>query len=235
MASESAPAEAPETGRERPIGKRSVPLSAATRALLVIGDPGPLQRPGPVSKALALRPGGIVHGPRAAEAVRVALAFAARNGFAGLVPQRAPDGAAAIEVDTRGLFDHESPARLGSLLEEALRHYAALGVPDANALEGRYELWVTLPESLMDEIRINAFASRRAAEVEAVATLEEAMRLTLAGFQGRTRRSERLMDAMVRTDLALQSQFRERASELGLDADTLLWTGAHEVAKRRGK
>ena len=111
--------------------------------------------------------------------------------------------------------------------------YVSEGVPTAHALDGRDpDTWLSLPGSLLDAMATNAVRVRRAAEVEAARTLEEAMRSALRDAEGMTEASERERDARIRVDLALLGRFRERCAELGIDADTALRMKAREIATR---
>lgn len=212
------------SGTTGPIGKRRIPLDAGDRSLLLA-----------VSPRLGFSPNGYRIGPKATWTIRTALAYAKlahiEPGEPVVVPP-STGGLLPMKIDTAGLFDDLDVVRLASVIRRALRHYAKDGVPTDRQLANRSGTWMTLPLSLLSDIALNAFINRRVAEVEAVETIEEAMRKELDRLPA-DERTERPMDVHLRIDEALAEKFRERAGLTGHDADTLLWRAAREVARER--
>lgn len=215
----------------RPTGKRHIPINAELRdKIRAAAEPLAFAR-------------GILFGRKATHVVRTSLGHALLAGIAANGVRVGPTEE-TIHVHTGGLYDSATAPQVAGVLLEALRAYLAEGVPSARALDGRPHAWLDAPRTVLPAVAVNAFAARRASEVELAETLEEAMRRELRAM----REAERLgmgprapegavanetLEIRVRLDARLFVEFREAASRFGYEPESLLWRGAREVAGER--
>jgi hypothetical protein len=203
------------------LGKRRIHVDEETRRQILLAAP-----------RLGYPPPSYLFGPNASAAIRVALEFARQTGIEPAGEPMVTNGAEPFKVDTRGLFEETDLKAVAQILRLAIRRYLQFGAPSDKPLFGRSGTWLSVPRSLLQEIAINAFASRKVSEVEAVETLEEAMRRVLRELSPDGEK-ESPWDVRLRIDSGLYDTFRERAGRAGMDAESLLWREAHEITKER--
>lgn len=203
--------------------KKRIPLDAETLELI-----------NEASKCLGFPPSRYFFGPNRTWAVRTALAYARETGIEpnGTVPK---SDDSFLKVDTGGLYDDVEVPKLQSILRPVFQRYRGDAMPTSQSLVSRRGTWLSVPQSILAEIAVGAFRSRRTSEVEGVEVLEEAMQRELRDLP-EDPNEEETGDVCLRLDPELWEKFRNRASSIGYDADTLLWRRAREVAReRRGK
>lgn len=199
-----------------PIGKRRIPLDEETEQRLRL-----------IAERLNFHPNGYIFGPNVTWATRVALSYAKR---AGIEPNGDILGKdrRSVKIDTAGLFDDLPVTALSSVLKQSARHYSRKGWPDNAALAGLSDNWVALPESIIREIAIRAFASRRTAEVEAAEVLNTAMAAAIDELPSKLY-GEGTRDVRIRLNPELFNRFWHAASWSGRDLNTLLWHHTNRV------
>lgn len=135
---------------KEPTGKRRLPLDPATRQLVFAA-----------TTRLGFPPSRYLFGPNATWAIRIALSYAKRAGITP-VEDGIANGTVALKIDTAGMYDDLDAGKVAQVVRQAFHHYTEKGMPSDRALESRPGMWITLPQSLLSEIAVNAFASRRA-------------------------------------------------------------------------
>jgi hypothetical protein len=217
-----------------PLGKRRIYVDPETKKLVLLSVP-----------LLSFPPSSKLFGRNPSNVIRVALGYARRIGEDPEEVEVVTNGVEPFKVDTLGLFEEANPKVTVGAIRSSLRWYLKEGQPTSNGLSSRGGTpclnpmcghWFEPPQrSLLAEIAINALANRKTAEVEAVETIEEAMRRSLSRLPSKEEGTDPL-PVHLRVDSSLYEEFRNRASLTGYDADTLLWTATREVVnERRGK
>ena len=210
-----------DTTTTKPIGKRLLPIEPETRQLI-----------DQIAPRLSLTRSGYLFGPNPTWAIRIALAYAKRVGM--VPPLGVPmNGVSRIRVNTHGFYDYVLPERVSLVIKEAVRHYTREGMPTVGGgIASRRATWLSLPESMLAEIAVSAFASRRVSEVEAVDILEQAINRIVVTLPASGHEDVR-RDVPLRIDGKLYEEFLERASTAGMDADTMLWQVARQILRER--